>query len=69
MRGVSILLVEFQHGLRHLCDEHGWLLICDEVQCGMGRTGNWFGFQHAGIHPDVVTLAKGLVSAVPMAPA
>ena len=41
-------------------------MICDEVQCGMGRTGTWFGFQHAGITPDVVTLAKGLGGGVPV---
>jgi acetylornithine aminotransferase len=52
--------------LRQLCDEHGWLLICDEVQCGMARTGKWFGYQHAGIQPDVATLAKGLGSGVPI---
>jgi acetylornithine/N-succinyldiaminopimelate aminotransferase len=49
-----------------LCDERGWLLICDEVQCGMARTGKWFGYQHAGILPDVATLAKGLGSGVPI---
>ncbi|MDR0735816.1 MAG: aminotransferase class III-fold pyridoxal phosphate-dependent enzyme, partial [Zoogloeaceae bacterium] len=52
--------------LRELCDEHGLLLMCDEVQCGMGRTGKWFAYQHAGILPDVVTLAKGLGSGVPV---
>jgi acetylornithine aminotransferase len=52
--------------LRKLCDENAWLLICDEVQCGMGRTGKWFGFQHSGIRPDVVTLAKGLGGGVPI---
>lgn len=64
--GIHIADVDFQRGLRQLCDEQGWLLICDEVQCGMGRTGTWFGFQHAGIHPDVVTLAKGLGGGVPI---
>jgi acetylornithine/N-succinyldiaminopimelate aminotransferase len=49
-----------------LCDEKGWLMICDEVQCGMARTGKWFGYQHAGIQPDVATLAKGLGSGVPI---
>lgn len=58
--------VEFQRQLRTLCDEREWLLICDEVQCGMGRTGQWFGYQHAGILPDVATLAKGLASGVPI---
>ena len=64
--GIHIADVDFQRGLRRLCDEIGWLFICDEVQCGMGRTGKWFGFQHAGICPDVVTLAKGLGSGVPI---
>jgi len=64
--GINIADIEFQQGLRALCDENNWLLICDEVQCGMGRTGTWFGFQHAGIVPDVVTLAKGLGGGVPI---
>jgi acetylornithine aminotransferase len=64
--GINIADVEFQRGLRAFCDEQGWLLLCDEVQCGMGRTGTWFGFQHAGIIPDVATLAKGLGSGVPI---
>ena len=64
--GIHIADAEFQRGLRQLCDDQGWLLVCDEVQCGMGRTGTWFGFQHAGISPDVVTLAKGLGGGVPI---
>lgn len=64
--GINIADGEYQRGLRQLCDEQGWLLICDEVQCGMGRTGTWFGFQHARIRPDVVTLAKGLGGGVPI---
>ena len=64
--GIHLADTGFQRGLRKLCDENGWLLICDEVQCGMGRTGTWFGFQHAGILPDVVTLAKGLAGGVPI---
>ena len=64
--GVHIADLEYQRALRRLCDENGWLLICDEVQCGTGRTGTWFGFQHAGILPDVVTLAKGLGGGVPI---
>ena len=64
--GIHSADVDYQHGLRQLCDEQGWLLICDEVQCGMGRTGTWFGFQHAGIRPDVATLAKGLAGGVPI---
>ncbi len=64
--GINIADLDYQRALRQLCDENGWLLICDEVQCGMGRTGTWFGFQHAGIRPDIVTLAKGLGGGVPV---
>ncbi len=64
--GIHLASGEFQRGLRTLCDELGWLLICDEVQCGMARTGKWFGYQHAGIQPDIATLAKGLGSGVPI---
>lgn len=53
-------------GLREVCDENGWLLMLDEVQSGVGRTGTWFAFQHTGILPDVMTLAKGLGSGVPI---
>jgi acetylornithine/N-succinyldiaminopimelate aminotransferase len=53
-------------GLRQVCDENGWLLMLDEVQSGVGRTGTWFAFQHTGIMPDVMTLAKGLGSGVPI---
>ena len=64
--GINVADEAFQHALRAVCDEHEWLLICDEVQCGVGRTGRWFGFQHAGVRPDVMTLAKGLGSGVPI---
>ena len=64
--GIHLASLDYQKALRRLCDEHGWLLICDEVQCGMARTGKWFGYQHAGIQPDVATLAKGLGSGVPI---
>ncbi|MDD2743663.1 MAG: aspartate aminotransferase family protein [Rhodocyclaceae bacterium] len=64
--GVHLASLEYQRGLRQLCDAQGWLMICDEVQCGMARTGQWFGYQHAGILPDVATLAKGLGSGVPI---
>ena len=64
--GINIASVEFQRGLRQLCDEQGWLLMCDEVQCGIGRTGKWFGFQQGGVLPDVTTLAKGLGSGLPI---
>lgn len=56
----------YLQGLRKLCDEHGWLLMLDEVQSGIGRTGTWFAFQHTDITPDVMTLAKGLGSGVPI---
>jgi acetylornithine/N-succinyldiaminopimelate aminotransferase len=64
--GVNVPQANYLQGLRHLCDQNGWLLMLDEVQCGIGRTGNWFAFQHSGITPDVVTLAKGLGSGVPI---
>ncbi|GHU28459.1 acetylornithine aminotransferase 1 [Betaproteobacteria bacterium] len=64
--GIHVADPEYLRGLRKLCDENAWLLICDEVQCGMGRMGTWFGFQQAGIHPDVATLAKGLAGGVPI---
>lgn len=53
-------------GLREICDAHGWLLMLDEVQSGIGRTGTWFAFQHTDVLPDVMTLAKGLGSGVPI---
>ena len=53
-------------GLRKVCDDNGWLLMLDEVQSGIGRTGTWFAFQHTGILPDVMSLAKGLGSGVPI---
>ncbi len=53
-------------GLRKVCDDNGWLLMLDEVQSGIGRTGTWFAFQHTDIFPDVMTLAKGLGSGVPI---
>lgn len=64
--GINIADDDFQRGLRKVCDERGWLMICDEVQCGLGRTGHWFAFQQSGIRPDVMTLAKGLGSGVPI---
>jgi predicted acetylornithine/succinylornithine family transaminase len=57
---------EFMPGLRKLCDEKGVLLLCDEVQCGMGRTGKWFGFQHYDAQPDAFSLAKGLGNGFPI---
>ena len=64
--GIHMADLDFQRGVRQLCDENAWLMICDEVQCGIGHTGPWFGFQHAGIVPDVATLAKGLAGGVPV---
>ena len=59
-------MVIYMQGLRKVCDDNGWLLMLDEVQSGIGRTGAWFAFQHAGILPDVMSLAKGLGSGVPI---
>jgi acetylornithine/N-succinyldiaminopimelate aminotransferase len=56
----------YLEALRQICDEHGWLLMLDEVQTGVGRTGTWFSFQHTTIKPDVMSLAKGLASGVPI---
>ena len=64
--GVRIPDAAYLNDLRKVCDEHGWLLMLDEVQTGVGRTGTWFAFQHTSIHPDVMTLAKGLGSGVPI---
>ena len=62
--GVNVPQASYLQGLRHLCDQNGWLLMLDEVQCGIGRSGKWFAFQHSGIVPDVITLAKDLGSGV-----
>ncbi len=64
--GINISAMEYLRALREICDRQGWLLMVDEVQCGLGRTGRWFVYQHAGIAPDVVLLAKGLASGVPI---
>jgi len=64
--GIRLAHDEYLQGLRRICDAKGWLLIVDEVQCGTARTGRWFAHQHAGILPDVMTLAKGLGSGVPI---
>lgn len=58
--GVNIPEAHYLQGLRNLCSQNGWLLMLDEVQSGIGRSGKWFAFQHSDIMPDVVTLAKGL---------
>ena len=64
--GVQIPDPEYLSGIRKLCDENDWLMMVDEVQTGMGRTGEWFGFQHAAVQPDVMTLAKGLGNGLPI---
>jgi len=64
--GIRTPDISYLQGLRKICDEQGWLLMLDEVQCGLGRTGKWFAFQHTNIMPDVMTLAKGLGSGVPV---
>lgn len=64
--GIRTPDISYLHGLRKICDEQEWLLMLDEVQCGLGRTGKWFAFQHTDIMPDVMTLAKGLGSGVPV---
>jgi len=64
--GINVLPSAFLIELRQICDAHGWLLMLDEVQTGIGRTGTWFGFQHSGVVPDVMALAKGLGSGVPI---
>ncbi len=64
--GIRTPDISYLQGLRKICDENEWLLMLDEVQCGLGRTGKWFAFQHARVLPDVMTLAKGLGSGVPV---
>jgi len=64
--GIRPATVEYLREVRRVCDANGWLLMLDEVQCGMGRTGKWFAHQWAGIQPDVMPLAKGLGSGVPV---
>jgi len=64
--GINIPADDYLNRLRQLCDRYGWLLMLDEIQTGMARTGNLFAYQNNGIRPDVVTLAKGLGNGVPM---
>lgn len=64
--GIQIPDTDYLNKLRALCDKNDWLLILDEIQTGMGRTGQWFAFQHCSIKPDVVTLAKSLGNGVPI---
>jgi acetylornithine aminotransferase len=64
--GIRIPDAGYLPGLRELCDQHDWLLILDEIQSGMGRTGKWFAFQYTDIQPDILTLAKALGNGVPI---
>jgi acetylornithine/N-succinyldiaminopimelate aminotransferase len=64
--GINVLPSDYLVELRKICDAHGWLLMLDEVQTGIGRTGTWFGFQHSGVMPDVMALAKGLGGGMPI---
>lgn len=64
--GVHVASTAYLRALREHCDNHGWLLMLDEIQTGIGRTGQWFAYQHAGIQPDVVTLAKALGNGIPI---
>ncbi|WP_298293228.1 aspartate aminotransferase family protein [Thiomonas sp.] len=64
--GIQPAHADFLQAARALCDRHGWLLMIDEVQCGTGRTGKWFAHQWADVRPDVIALAKGLASGVPI---
>ena len=64
--GINLAHKDFMRSLRRICDEKNWLFMVDEVQCGLGRTGAWFAHQHADVLPDVMTLAKGLASGVPI---
>jgi len=64
--GINVSRLEYLRGLKEICERKEWLFMSDEVQCGLGRTGKWFVYQHAGFLPDVVALAKGLASGVPV---
>ena len=64
--GINVSRLEYLRGLKEICDANQWLFMSDEVQCGLGRTGKWFVYQHAGFLPDVVPLAKGLAGGVPV---
>ena len=64
--GYVVAPPEFLQELRQICDRHGILLVADEVQSGMGRTGKWWAIEHAGVHPDIVCMAKGIASGMPL---
>lgn len=64
--GIRMATAEFMQELRRLCDEHDTILVCDEIQCGYGRSGRFFAHQHLGIKPDLITVAKGIANGFPM---
>ncbi len=64
--GYRVAPTEFMQELRRICDEHGILLVADEVQCGAGRSGKWFAIQYTGVEPDIVCMAKGIASGMPL---
>ena len=64
--GIRLVTPEFMQGLRALCDQYNTVLICDEIQCGYGRSGKFFAHQHTGIRPDIITVAKGIGNGFPM---
>jgi len=64
--GINVPDPDYLLGLRRICDDNGWLLMLDEIQTGMGRTGEWFACQHSGVLPDVITIAKALGNGVPI---
>lgn len=64
--GIRMVEADFLQGLRRLCDEYNTVLICDEIQCGYGRSGKFFAHQHLGIRPDLITVAKGIGNGFPM---
>jgi len=64
--GINVSRLDYLRDLYAICQKKEWLFMCDEVQCGLGRTGKWFVYQHAGFLPDVVPLAKGLASGIPV---
>ncbi|MEO8145415.1 MAG: aminotransferase class III-fold pyridoxal phosphate-dependent enzyme, partial [Betaproteobacteria bacterium] len=64
--GINVSRLDYLKGLKEICDQNEWLFMSDEIQCGLGRSGKWFVYQHAGFLPDVVPMAKGLAGGVPV---
>ena len=64
--GIRVVTPEFMQGLRELCDKYDTVLICDEIQCGYGRSGKFFAHQYTGIRPDIITVAKGIGNGFPL---